>query len=97
MRPRHGTRHIRSGVDDEKWHAGATKKSRWELFRRFHRRRPVGERYERREVRDGVFEDFLLKSKIRERTTGENISIIIIIVVTSRGWYGTVLIVSENF
>ena len=64
MRPRHGTRHIRSGVDDEKWHAGATKKSRWELFRRFHRRRPVGERYERREVRDGVFEDFLLKSKI---------------------------------
>ena len=83
MRPRHGTRHIRSGVDDEKWHAGATKKSRWELFRRFHRRRPVGERYERREVRDGVFEDFLLKSKIRERTTGENITIIIIITITS--------------
>lgn len=82
MRPRHGTRHIRSGVDDEKWHAGATKKSRWELFRRFHRRRPVGERYERREVRDGVFEDFLLNSKIRERTTTGAHSTLIIIIIT---------------
>ena len=42
----------------------------------------MGERYERREVRDGVFEDFLLKSKIRERTTGENITIIIITITS---------------
>jgi hypothetical protein len=42
----------------------------------------VGERYERREVRDGVFEDFLLKSKIRERTAGANITIIIITITS---------------
>lgn len=42
----------------------------------------MGERYERREVRDGVFEDFLLKSKIRERTTGANITIIIITITS---------------
>lgn len=44
----------------------------------------MGERYERREVRDGVFEDFLLKSKIRERTTtGAHSTLIIIITITS--------------
>ena len=42
----------------------------------------MGERYERREVRDGVFEDFLLKSKIRERTAGANITIIIITITS---------------
>lgn len=48
----------------------------------------MGERYERREVRDGVFEDFLLKSKIRERTTtGAHSTLIIIITITSVAFF----------
>ena len=47
----------------------------------------MGERYERREVRDGVFEDFLLKSKLRERTAGAHSTLIIIITITSVAFF----------